>query len=572
MSGCETSQSSATGNWDAFEMHRQLAALLVARGRFRFARTIARMRSPRRIVATSLTLIFFLVYLINGIFILATRLPADPERLRLWLSGGMVIYAVYHAVRCAWSHRTADLEMNDAETLWLGGAPIHRSTLAIYHVNGLVFSSALKTALLAVVLAVDVNHVGLLCLGVFVSLLLLEIVRLTIARWASSIDRPTRSCFRFAATTVAAALALQVIARVIAMTPPGSGTPVYLINGFSALGQTAASDTIQWLSSPWVAAAHLAVTAHYTFLTAAQIAASVAVLPLSIWILIRIDRVSSRRSHALEVERLESGCCNHNGIAELTDSSVANSLADIQLLRRFGVTDMVAVMARQWVSVKRYRSTILFSFIVPTLLCLSPLVTGRITDQWLFVVGGIALCTMLLAPPALRIDFRRDLKRMLLLRSLPVRPMSMVLGQLTIPVLITCLFQWTTIAVAAAVTAPGWPAVAMWTGMLAALSLFTFGVENALFLAFPHHENAQGVAMMVRAKLTFLGKAAVLLAALALLAAWATWCKSFLPPEIATTLMVTGAVAVTWALAAISVFLATWCWGRFDLSLDVPPA
>ncbi|MGB7327816.1 MAG: hypothetical protein WBD31_23260 [Rubripirellula sp.] len=572
MSDCETDRRSAIGNWDALEIHRQLAALLVTRGRYRFARTIARMRSPRRIVATSLTLIFFLAYLVNGVFILATRLPADPERLRLWLSGGMVIYAVYHAVRCAWSHQTADLEMNDAEALWLGGAPIHRSTLAIYHVNGLVFSSALKTGLLAVVLAVDVNHVGLLCLGVFVSLLLLEIVRLTVARWASSIDRRTRTFFRVAATAVAAALTLQVIARVIAMTPPGSATPIYLINGFSALGQTAASDTIQWLSSPWIAAAHLAVTEQFTFLTVAQIAASVAVLPLSVWILIRIDRVSSLRSHALEVQRLGEGDCNQNDTTDLFDNSVSNGLVDLPFLRRFGVADMVAVMARQWVSVKRYRSTILFSFVVPTLLCLSPLVTGRITDQWLFVVGGIALCTMLLAPPALRIDFRRDLKRMLLLRSLPVRPMSMVLGQLAIPVLITCLFQWTTLAVAAAVTTPGWPAVVMWTGMLAALSLFTFGIENALFLAFPHHENAQGVAMMVRAKLTFLGKAAVLLAALALLAAWATWCKSFLPPEIAKILMVVGAVAVTWALAAISVFLATWCWRRFDLSLDVPPA
>ena len=42
--------------------------------------------------------------------------------------------------------------------------------------------------------------------------------------------------------------------------------------------------------------------------------------------------------------------------------------------------------------------------------------------------------------------------------------------------------------------------------MLAALAVFTFALENALFLAYPHRQRSQGIAMVLRTKLTFLGK------------------------------------------------------------------
>ena len=96
-------------SWDNLPTHLELARLTATRGRFRVLRMLHRIRSPRRIIATSLAGLFFLLYLLNGIFILSAREPADPERLCLWLSGGMVIYAIYHCVRCAWSENVADL-------------------------------------------------------------------------------------------------------------------------------------------------------------------------------------------------------------------------------------------------------------------------------------------------------------------------------------------------------------------------------------------------------------------------------------------------------------------------------
>jgi hypothetical protein len=533
-----------------------------------------RIRSPRRILATSLAILFFALYLLNGVFILSAREPADPERLRLWLSGGMVLYAVYHCVRCGWSESVIDLDLIPAENLWLGGAPVKRSSLAVYHVGNMVVPAFLKTLLLAVVLATDVWHLELLLVGVFTSLILLEIVRLIIARWAAGLDHQHRKRFRISATLVASALGVQVIANLLAITPPDSATWMYVLNGFRSLGETAASDMVQWLSLPWVAAAHLAVTEHYQPLTFLQLLATASVWPLAIGLLVRVDAWSVSAKHHREQQRLASGGYqrqqSQSEAALVITASRLGAIVDRKVPRQ--AADAVAVISRQWVSVRRYRGTIVFSFVVPTLLCLSPLVTGQVTQQWFYVVGGIALCTMLLAPPALRIDFRRDLRRMLLLRSLPVKPLSMVLGQLSLPILITCVFQWVTLVIAAAVTQPGWLQLFVWTGMLGALAVFTFAVENALFLAYPHHERSQGVAMMIRAKLTFLGKASVIALALGLLAAWSILCHSSLPQPIATATYVCGALVTTWGIAALGLAATTSCWRRFDLACDLPPA
>jgi hypothetical protein len=559
--------------WDDASTHYQLATLTARRARFRLVRAIDRMRSPRRIIATSLAILFFALYLLNGIFILSARAPADPERLRLWLSGGMLIYAVYHCVRCSWSTMVSDLELTSAEKLWLAGAPVRRSSLAVYHLGNIIVAALLKTFLLAVVLAGDVGHLELLIVGVFTSLLLLESARLIIQRFFAGLH-PTRLSFlRIATSLVGAALIVQVIARMAATTPIGSPTWMYVLSMFDSLGQTAASDTVQWLSLPWIVPAQIAVTEHYAWLTPLQLAGSAALIPLSIALLVRVDAWAAAQRLLAEQETLR----NHRYHRSDTKPDAAQEIGVAHPLRAWlqprlprWCDDTLAVLSRQAISIHRYRRTIALSFVIPLLLCLSPLFTGQVSQQWFFVVGGIAMCTMLLAPPALRLDFRRDLRRMLLLRSMPVTPLSMVMGQLTLPILITCLFQWITIAVAASVVQPGTSQVIMWTGMLTALAVFTFASENALFLAFPHHQHSQGLAMMVRAKLTFMGKATVIAIAIGMLGGWAIACGR-LPGSLAGPCLVSGALLASWIAAALAIAACTLCWRRFDLSLDVPP-
>ncbi len=563
----------ATRGFDAPSIHRELARLTLTRAKFRMHRTLQRMRDPRRIIATSLALIFFGLYLLNGVFILSARAPADPERLRLWLSGGMVLYAMYHAVRCAWASKIADLELTPAEQLWLGGAPVKRSSLAVYHLGTILIAAMMKTFLLGVVLFRDAAHLELLVLGVFTSLVLLESTRLIIGRFAAGLTDRARNLFRAATGMIAAAVVLQVGARIAASVPFGAPTLQYILCLFQSLGETAASEAVQWMSLPWIVPAQIAVTQEYQWLTLGQLVATASLLPLSIMVLVRVDAMATARQLKRQRNRFASGEFQRLGDVDPETACRLNT----HPVRRWlesrlprWTDDAVAVLSRQAVSIERYKGTITLSFVIPTLLCLSSLVTGQRFEQWFYVVGGIALCTMLLAPPALRIDFRRDLNRMILLRSMPIAPLSMVLGQLTLPIAITWVFQWVTIAIATLITNPGIGQVLMWTGMLNALAVFTFAIENALFLAYPHHEHNEGVAMMIRAKLTFMGKGAVIAAALGVLMLWTMACRN-LPTPLVIPSLVGGALLGTWGVAAAAVAACTHCWRRFDIAFDIPP-
>jgi hypothetical protein len=343
---------------------------------------------------------------------------------------------------------------------------------------------------------------------------------------------------------------------------------------FRSLGATAASDAVRWLALPWLPAASLVVTDQLSWRTLVEAIASIGLIPAAVTLLVAVDRRSSDRQLELERERLRRGEFDrptkpdYRRLVTRGRSRFASRVLD--WLPADG-RDAAALVSRQWVSVRRYAGTIVLSFSIPALLALSPLLTGPGSQQWFYVVAAVALYTVLLAPPALKIDFRRDLKRATLLGSLPIRSVSMVVGMLLLPVLITVTFQLMTVAIAAWVTRPDGSQLILWPGMLSALAVIIFAVENALFLVYPHHERSEGIAMMVRAKLTFLGKGIMVTLALVLLVAWSVVCGRFVPVPLVTSVFVGGAVLATWTAAAAGIAATAWCWRRFSLTHDIPP-
>ena len=77
--------------------------------------------------------------------------------------------------------------------------------------------------------------------------------------------------------------------------------------------------------------------------------------------------------------------------------------------------------------------------------------------------------------------------------------------------------------------------------------------------------------MMLRTKLTFLGKGTALVIAVCLLVLWATLCRGLLPDPYSSVLYVLGSIAATWGAAALGLAAATLCWRRFDITIDIPP-
>ena len=77
--------------------------------------------------------------------------------------------------------------------------------------------------------------------------------------------------------------------------------------------------------------------------------------------------------------------------------------------------------------------------------------------------------------------------------------------------------------------------------------------------------------MMLRTKLTFLGKGTVIVISLTLLVIWATLCQNLLPEPYASACYITGSITATWLAAFLGLAAATLCWRRFDVAIDTPP-
>jgi hypothetical protein len=186
------------------------------------------------------------------------------------------------------------------------------------------------------------------------------------------------------------------------------------------------------------------------------------------------------------------------------------------------------------------------------------------------IVGPLLVWMTVVLSPFVTYDFRGDLDRMDILKSLPIASWRVAVGQLVAPVVLVTGLQWLALAVSAAATGQAdglYGAAALY---LLPLNFLLFAIENLMFLWFPSRAmpsapgdvQALGRYMVIfLAKMLILGvtlsTVALVVAGLALASNWAT--------GLAAGWVVLAAVA-----AALVPFVAG-AFDRFDVSADTPP-
>jgi ABC-2 type transport system permease protein len=190
--------------------------------------------------------------------------------------------------------------------------------------------------------------------------------------------------------------------------------------------------------------------------------------------------------------------------------------------------------------------------------------------------GWTALAAALLAPLVLAAqlthDFRRDIDRMPLLKSLPLRPRDVAIGQLFTGTLVCASVQIICAGLVVAFTGVlSWPAYLALVLALPTLAWTFVAVENATFLLMPYRAlpgTGDGTPFMGRVMIVFLVKMLViaLLLVVAALLGGLVWATSGGNPLLAA-----GAVFVALAAGCIPL---TWLVARafvaFDVATDVP--
>jgi hypothetical protein len=332
-----------------------------------------------------------------------------------------------------------------------------------------------------------------------------------------------------------------------------------------ALGETTRCTMVQWLAIPWWTMVEVATAPALTLGLLGQFAIMLATLASVVLVVIRADIWGTEHHANCERQRLWRLQHGRSHAASQLDRAAKRLRLSSLIPSWRGIGPLVA---RQWVAVKRYRATILFSLAVPVALSLAPLMTSREAGL-LHVSAWLAVCTLLLAPPALRIDFRRDIDRMWLLKSLPITPLAMTIGQILLPSLITIAFQACAVGIACLLTPTPTTTVVLVLGGLSGLAVFSFAFENSLFLTFPHRPKQEGLAMMVRTKLVFLGKGLLLGLLGGIFMAWVALCIELQWPMV---ILIAGCITAAWFGAACAVVVTARCWRRFDMRLDSPIA
>ncbi len=233
---------------------------------------------------------------------------------------------------------------------------------------------------------------------------------------------------------------------------------------------------------------------------------------------------------------------------------------------------------RQCLGVVHYPGAVLISMVLPGVLSLLPLFTDATGGSMVIqIVGSLIFYSFLLMPAALRFDFRRDVDRMAVLKSLPFSPLAITVGQLAAPIVACTLFQLAAMFVALVVR----PFPISWLLLtflvLLPANALIFALENLIFLLYPYRPNQEGVGVFLRSILTFTAKGVLFF--IAVLVTWA--CVSGARFAGNHTTWGTGPVRVSvyftvalWTVVGLTTAgltgLITRVFRRFDPSQDTP--
>ena len=161
----------------------------------------------------------------------------------------------------------------------------------------------------------------------------------------------------------------------------------------------------------------------------------------------------------------------------------------------------------QAVGAVHYRTSLAVSLIVPGLLsCLTLLTPQSGCLMLVQLVGGLVFYSFLLLPTALKFDFRRDIDRLATLKALPISPLAVTLGQLTMPVFLCTLFQIVVLLVALALRPYHLALFIAAMLVLARTNVLIFALENLIFLLYPYRLNQEGLGVFFRSILAFTAK------------------------------------------------------------------
>lgn len=550
--------------------------LLKFRARAKLTRIAGAFKNPRRQLISAIAIFLGFVWLSQAIGSMLFRQPADRADLLRWIPIGLLVYTLWHLIKIVSRKPVEPFEWTPAEDEYVRAAPITRPQLISYRLASILSASVLKALCFSIVMIPDLNFWITGLIGMFLGLVFVDLSRVCFELIFCGLSKrgqiATRTMvlaivFGTVAWTLFGCMTSETSAEEIA----SPGALLFFKSFVGSLIGLAATPIGEVFTLPYQAFSELILTEKFSLRTIGFAGAAFALVAGLAGAVYALDRWMLHRQRTKERLAYQQSVKNQNSSSHKTSSAKQKVRVPIRL-NGFG-----SIVWRQLLGAYHYRMTLAISLGVPTFLCCIPLFAKHNPTLMLInVVGGIVFYSFLLLPSALMLDFRRDIHRMAVLKSLPISPLTMTLGQLAGPVILCSLFQWLVLTIACCLSS-----IVVWQAVLAGfllvpLNLLIFSIENYIFMLSPYRHNQEGIDVFLRTILTFTAKGILFAIGLALVVGWALgsrWLGAAIAPDsqmVGPSIFGAGIWLMTCLVATGFIFGLTRIYHRFDPSQDLP--
>ena len=538
-------------------------------------RTWERFRSPRRLVLSILGVVLGMIWAGQAVLAILFRESADPAKLALWIPVSFTMYAIWNVLKVVFRKPIQPFEWTPAEEELLVGAPIESTELIRFRFSKILKAALVKSAIFSLVMIPDLAILPLGFLGMLLALLIIDLLRMLCAVVVWGLNRKELWALRIVIGGMVALVFSLLFSMVYSQISAAGGIAGHTIvdifrfffDSAMALWQTTIGKSI---TAPLGLIADVVLANQFN----TRVIMSLLGGGFIAWglreTLFVADKVFARRRNRLERANLPLA----RRLSQ-QESRVDTTIGSRKKPWRIG--GLGPLGWRQMIGARNYRGQVVFALLIPMIVCCMPAVTGSKGLMLVMTVtGGLAFYSFLLLPAAMPFDMRRDLNRITVLKSLPISPIKIVLGQLVAPVILTSLFQITTLLVTMWISPFDSIYLVIALGILLPFNLFIFGWENLLMLWYPYRLNQEGIKILFRTILAFTAKGVMFTIAAAAVLSWAfasKWLGQNLFPQspgMGMSILFTagGCLMMLVTSAVIIKFLAV-SFERFDPTCDL---
>ncbi len=538
-------------------MHPALWKLTRLQARSTLRRIRRSLGTPRGVIF-SLVGIFILLLWFGPVVVSAAMAPAqNPEAARRYIPLALFAFCVLTLLG---SNERAPVYFTPSEVDFLFAGPFTRRQLLVYKLARVCGGTAMVSFFLGFGSVTFASFWFAGFFGCYLALLFISFVGMAVTLVAQTVTERAYNLTR--------KLLLLAVLVVIAVAC-GQGMLAGAEDGGGMLARARESTTMRVLLAPFQVFAR-AITAQSLFPEfvawgAAAAAMNLALVVFIIWLdadYLEVAMATSQKMYA-RIQRMRRG---GGGIAWGLKRTARWRMPR---LPRWGGAGSIAW--RQLTTA--LRNSPAFLIVLMVIAVAVGVIVWKSGDAGAVaaIVPVLLMWSAVMFPMMLRFDFRGDLDYMECLKTLPLRPAAVALGELIAPVTFASIIHFTLVGSVIVVLDQHRVPLVIALAFVPLANLLLFGLENLFFLLFPTRVvtatpadfqfiGRQMVVMVV--KFLLLGVLAGVAAAPGFLAYWLTgwWWPAF--------------VMVAWVMVLVEAILLlppiAWAYARFDVSADTP--